>query len=54
MPRGKAVPQAIIPKGIVDYLKSNGINSEVEELSRERRGFFEVELIDGTELRLKG
>lgn len=54
MPRGKAVPQSIIPKGVSDYLKSNGISSNVEELSRERRGFFEVELIDGTELRLKG
>ncbi len=54
MPRGKTVPAAIVPNGVKEYLKAQEINSGVEELSRKSRGIFEVELSDGTELRLKG
>lgn len=50
---GKAIPSEIIPKCVSNYLKSKGKNQQVEELSRERRGYYEVELSNGEELHIK-
>lgn len=49
--RGNAVPAAIIPTAISDYVAKNFKGLSIVEISR-KRGGYEVELSNGTELRL--
>lgn len=48
---GKAVPDAIVPKGIAQYVKKNFPDLVIIELQR-RRNTYEVELSNGTEMYL--
>lgn len=49
--RGKAVPAAIVPTAIAKYVAANHKGQSIVEISR-KRGGYEVELADGTELKL--
>lgn len=49
--RGKAVPNAIVPSAIVKYVAKNFEGLSITEIAR-KRGGFEVELSNGTELKL--
>lgn len=49
--RGKAVPTAIIPAAISKYVFANHPGQSIVEISR-KRGGYEVELSNGTELKL--
>ena len=49
--RGKAVPAAIIPSAISKYVSTNHAGQRIVEISR-KRGAYEVELSNGTELKL--
>lgn len=49
--RGKAVPAAIIPSAISKYVSTNHAGQRIVEISR-KRGGYEVELSNGTELKL--
>lgn len=49
--RGKAVPTAIIPSAISKYVSTNHAGQSIVEISR-KRGGYEVELSNGTELKL--
>lgn len=49
--RGAAVPTAIIPSAIAEYVSANFEGLSVVEISR-KRGGYEVELSNGSELRL--
>lgn len=49
--RGKAVPAAIIPTAIAKYVATNHKGQSIVEISR-KRGGYEVELSNGTELKL--
>lgn len=49
--RGNAVPAAIIPAEISKYVSEKFKGRDIVEISR-KRGGYEVELSDGTELRL--
>lgn len=49
--RGKAVPTAIIPAAISKYVSANHPGQSIVEISR-KRGGYEVELSNGTELKL--
>ena len=49
--RGKAVPAAIIPAAISKYVSANHPGQSIVEISR-KRGGYEVELSNGTELKL--
>lgn len=49
--QGAAVPQAIIPAAIVKYVSTNFKGQNIVEISR-KRGGYEVELSNGTELKL--
>lgn len=49
--RGAFVPTAIIPAAIVKYVSSNFEGLDIVEISR-KRGGYEVELSNGTELKL--
>lgn len=49
--RGNAVPAALIPAAIAKYVKTNFEGQQIVEISR-RRGGYEIELANGTELRL--
>lgn len=49
--RGSVVPTAIIPAAIVKYVSTNFKGQSIVEISR-RRGGYEVELSNGTELKL--
>lgn len=49
--RGNAVPGAVIPAAIESYVSTNFKGQRIVEISR-KRGGYEVELADGTELRL--
>ena len=49
--RGKAVPAAIIPTAISKYVSANHPGQSIVEISR-KRGGYEVELSNGTELKL--
>ncbi len=49
--RGKAVPAAIVPAAIADFVKNSFPGTAIKEISR-RRGGYEVELDNGTELKL--
>ena len=46
-----AVPKAIIPSVITKYVSSNSAGQSIVEISR-KRGGYEVELSNGTELKL--
>ncbi len=48
---GNAVPAAIIPAAIAKYVSTNFKDQSIVEISR-RRGGYEVELSNGTELKL--
>lgn len=48
---GKAVPSAIIPAAIAKYVSANFSGQSIVEISR-KRGGYEVELSNGTELKL--
>lgn len=50
-PRGKAVPAAIVPAAISKYVSTNFSGQTIVEISR-KRGGYEVELSNGTELKL--
>ena len=49
--RGNAVPTAIIPTAIAKYVSTNFNGQSIVEISR-KRGGYEVELSNGTELKL--
>lgn len=49
--RGKAVPAGIIPTAIAKYVSTNFKGLSITEISR-KRGGYEVELSNGTELKL--
>ena len=49
--RGKAVPAAIVPDAISKYVTTNFADQSIVEISR-KRGGYEVELSNGTELKL--
>ncbi len=49
--KGSAVPAAIIPSAIAKYVKANFSGQTIVEISR-KRGGYEVELSNGTELKL--
>lgn len=49
--RGKSVPAGIIPSAIAAHVKTNYAGQTIVEISR-KRGGYEVELSNGTELRL--
>lgn len=49
--KGKAVPTAIVPAAIAKYVATNFKGQEIVEISR-KRGGYEVELSNGTELKL--
>lgn len=49
--RGKAVPDAIVPDAIAKYVAKNFKDQSIVEISR-KRGGYEVELSNGTELKL--
>lgn len=49
--RGNAVPAAIIPAAIAKYVSTNFKGQSIVEISR-RRGGYEVELSNGTDLKL--
>ena len=49
--RGKAVPAAIVPDAISKYVTTNFAGQSIVEISR-KRGGYEVELSNGTELKL--
>ena len=49
--KGKAVPSAIIPSAITKFVAENFSGQEIVEISR-KRGGYEVELSNGTELKL--
>ena len=49
--KGKAVPEAIIPPAIVKYVSTNHAGQNIVEISR-KRGGFEIELSNGTEIKL--
>lgn len=49
--RGKAVPAAIVPAAISKYVAANFKGQTIVEISR-KRGGYEVELSNGTELKL--
>ena len=49
--RGNAVPAAIIPTAITKYVSTNFKGQSIVEISR-KRGGYEVELSNGTELKL--
>ncbi len=49
--RGNAVPAAIIPTAIAKYVSTNFNGQSIVEISR-KRGGYEVELSNGTELKL--
>ena len=49
--RGNAVPKAIIPSAITKYVSTNYAGQSIVEISR-KRGGYEVELSNGTELKL--
>ena len=49
--KGKAVPAAIIPAAITKYVSTNYAGKRIVEISR-KRGGYELELSNGTELRL--
>lgn len=48
--RGKQVPAKMFPAGITNYVKANHRNAKVVGIER-KRGGFEVELSDGTDLK---
>lgn len=48
---GKAVPAAIIPTAILKYVSTNYAGQSIVEISR-KRGGYEIELSNGTELKL--
>lgn len=50
-PRGNAVPATIIPSAIAKYVSTNFKDQTIVEISR-KRGGYEVELSNGTELKL--
>lgn len=49
--RGQAVPDAIVPDAILSFVKTNHKGKTIREISM-KRGHYEVELSDGTELKL--
>ena len=49
--RGSAVPAAIVPEAIAAHVAANFKDRSIVEISR-KRGGFELELSDGTELKL--
>ncbi|MBD5192513.1 MAG: hypothetical protein HDS88_06435, partial [Bacteroidales bacterium] len=49
--KGNAVPKAIIPSAITKYVSTNYAGQSIVEISR-KRGGYEVELSNGTELKL--
>lgn len=49
--RGKAVPAAIVPAAIAKHVAGNYPGQAITEISR-KRGGYEVELANGTELKL--
>ena len=49
--KGKSVPKAIIPSAISKYVSTNYAGQSIVEISR-KRGGYEVELSNGTELKL--
>lgn len=49
--RGTAVPAAIVPSAIANYVKTNFKGQSIVEISR-KRGGYEVELSNGSELKL--
>ncbi|MBD5356090.1 MAG: hypothetical protein HDR88_03675 [Bacteroides sp.] len=49
--RGNAVPETIIPAAIAKYVSTNFNGQSIVEISR-KRGGYEVELSNGTELKL--
>lgn len=49
--KGKAVPGAIVPSAIATYVSTNYKGQTITEISR-KRGGYEVELSNGSELRL--
>ncbi|MDE6114712.1 MAG: PepSY-like domain-containing protein [Muribaculum sp.] len=49
--KGKAIPSAIIPSAITKFVAENFSGQEIVEISR-KRGGYEVELSNGTELKL--
>ncbi|MDE6137182.1 MAG: PepSY-like domain-containing protein [Muribaculaceae bacterium] len=49
--RGKAVPAAIVPAAIAAHVEKNYPGQYITEISR-KRGGYEVELANGTELKL--
>ncbi|MDE6144435.1 MAG: PepSY-like domain-containing protein [Muribaculaceae bacterium] len=49
--KGKAVPSAIVPSAIAKYVDSNFSGLFITEIAR-KRGGYEVELSNGTELKL--
>lgn len=48
---GSAVPAALVPEAITEYVGVNFKDRTIVEISR-KRGGFEIELSDGTELKL--
>lgn len=49
--KGKAVPAAVVPAAIAKYVAANFKGQKIVEISR-KRGGYEVELSNGTELKL--
>lgn len=49
--KGNAIPAAIIPSAIAEYVNTNFKGQSIVEISR-KRGGYEVELSNGSELRL--
>lgn len=49
--KGRSVPAAIIPAAIATHVKTNYSGQTIVEISR-KRGGYEIELSNGTELRL--
>lgn len=49
--KATAVPDAVVPKQIVDYVNNNCKDATIRKLDKERRGAYEVELSNGLDLK---
>ncbi|MBR5856445.1 MAG: PepSY-like domain-containing protein, partial [Bacteroidales bacterium] len=49
--RGSALPAAVVPAQILDYVKKNYPDTEIRKIDKEDRGGYEVELSNNMELK---
>lgn len=49
--RNAAVPDAVVPKQILDYVNNNYKDAAIRKIDKEERGAYEVELSNGLDLK---